>query len=159
MKNNFKIIVLVLFFLGSCNTFDRDYVCLDNSFNLDLKTDLSNIENKKISNNIIRLIRYDKDNSKTLVVSVAINQTNSALLDSNVVDKKNVNLYVIYSVIEKDKILYNGQFKIVNSVSIAKSNRYINIVEQSFSNDILFEKLAEQLKDRIDIFLNSCFKK
>ncbi|MDR0423559.1 MAG: hypothetical protein LBH46_03120 [Rickettsiales bacterium] len=156
-----KFLFFLLFVLVSCNTLDKDYVCGDDSFNLELRTDLNKIERRKATNKIVDAIKYNKDSNKTLVVSLKMYQTGSLLSDSNVSSLVNVNLDVIYTVIDNksDNVVYNGQIRLVNPANLLNINRYTNIVEYDFSQDNLFNELSNQLRDRISIFLNSCLKK
>ncbi|MDR3290046.1 MAG: hypothetical protein LBT02_02065 [Rickettsiales bacterium] len=154
-----KKIFLFLFFL-SCASVNKSYICSDDFFDIRISGNLSKVEQKQLSNIIMNEsgIKYSINSEKEIILEAIINEAGTLLSAANTVDLKNIILNIKFRIVSNEKIIYSGLIKTMDTTNYDTKKRFVSVLNKKYSYNNLFLQAGKEVKNRIDILLNSCLK-
>ncbi|GMO61980.1 MAG: hypothetical protein Ta2D_08200 [Rickettsiales bacterium] len=155
-----KKYLLLFLIIISCANLDKEYVCVDDYFSLQITGNLTKTQQKQMSNIILNEsgIKYNKNADKKIILNANFSEAGSMLSADNTASLVNIFLNANVSIKADNKNIYTSFIKIIATTNFDSQKRYVALINRNYAHDNLYEQMGKELKSRIDILLNSCLK-
>lgn len=151
-----RLFVILILFLSSCsNKYTVDKDILNEISCINYESDLDSIEKYEFTRVFKKLISDSSCLEKKYDLQVSFSQIseNRIILKDAESIRDNINLLVKFKLSQKDKILYESEFREITSYNTMFSP-YSSSVEKDESINDIYINAAEELRRRLIIFFN-----